>query len=125
MNTNLCQIALFGTSADPPTYGHQALLNGLINIFPMVVTWASDNPMKSHGASLEKRKKLLDCLVNEINHPKLQLVQEISSPWTIQTLNLANAKWPDSKFIFVIGSDLIEHVPNWSNIKFVLKKCLF
>ncbi len=37
-------IALFGTSADPPTCGHQALLEGLVAMFPKVATWASDNP---------------------------------------------------------------------------------
>ncbi len=56
-------IALFGTSADPPTRGHQALLEGLLQHFPRVATWASDNPMKQHGAPLAQRAALLGALV--------------------------------------------------------------
>ncbi|MGL6133191.1 MAG: nicotinate-nucleotide adenylyltransferase, partial [Prochlorococcaceae cyanobacterium] len=39
-------VAMLGTSADPPTRGHQALLEGLLNLYPRVATWASDNPVK-------------------------------------------------------------------------------
>ena len=49
------EIALLGTSADPPTLGHQALLEGLLQHFGQVATWASDNPMKRHGAALDQR----------------------------------------------------------------------
>ena len=47
-------IALFGTSADPPTLGHEALLSELTKIFPKVITWASDNPEKKHQIPLLK-----------------------------------------------------------------------
>ncbi len=43
-------VALFGTSADPPTRGHQALLEGHVQLYPQVATRASDNPQKHHGA---------------------------------------------------------------------------
>lgn len=43
-------IALLGTSADPPTRGHQVLLEGLLNRYDHVATWASDNPLKQHDA---------------------------------------------------------------------------
>ena len=46
----MSQLALFGTSADPPTCGHQALLEGLLGLYPAVATWASTNPLKRHGA---------------------------------------------------------------------------
>ena len=42
-------VALFGTSADPPTMGHRALLLGLRRLYPLVATWASDNPLKHIG----------------------------------------------------------------------------
>ena len=45
-------IALLGTSADPPTRGHQVLLEGLLNRYGQVATWASDNPLKQHDAPL-------------------------------------------------------------------------
>ena len=60
------QLALFGTSADPPTVGHRAVLAGLMQLFPRVCTWASDNPFKQHGAPLGVRAALLGAVVNSL-----------------------------------------------------------
>ena len=115
-------IALFGTSADPPTLGHEALLSELTKIFPKVITWASDNPDKKHQIPLLKRTELLRILVKKISHPKLELVQELSSPRTIHTLKKAFQLWPEASFSFVIGSDLAMQVPKWLNAKSILSK---
>ena len=115
-------IALFGTSADPPTLGHEALLSELTKIFPKVITWASDNPDKKHQIPLLKRTQLLRILVKKISHPKLELVQELSSPRTIHTLKKAFQLWPEASFSFVIGSDLAMQVPKWLNAKSILNK---
>ena len=115
-------IALFGTSADPPTLGHEALLSELTKIFPKVITWASDNPDKKHQIPLLKRTQLLRILVKKISHPKLELVQELSSPRTIHTLKKAFQLWPEGSFSFVIGSDLAMQVPKWLNAKSILSK---
>ncbi len=122
MTNRLQIIALFGTSADPPTVGHQLLLEGLLTIFPKVVTWASDNPMKTHGTSLEKRQSLLNALVKSINNPNLELVQAISSPWTISTLKKASSLCPSAELVFVIGSDLASQIPQWTNAKAIMQK---
>ena len=55
----MTQIALFGTSADPPTSGHQAILLWLSQRFDKVVVWASDNPFKTHQTLLEHRMAML------------------------------------------------------------------
>ena len=122
MKSKINSIALFGTSADPPTLGHQALLRELTKIFPKVITWASDNPDKKHQIPLLKRTQLLRILVKKISHPKLELVQELSSPRTIHTLKKASQLWPEASFSFVIGSDLAVQVPKWLNAKSILNK---
>ena len=122
MNAKTNSIALFGTSADPPTLGHEALLSELTKIFPKVITWASDNPDKRHQIPLFKRTQLLRILVKKISHPKLKLVQELSSPRTIHTLKKAFQLWPEANFSFVIGSDLTIQVPKWLNAKSILNK---
>ncbi|MBW3042620.1 nicotinate-nucleotide adenylyltransferase [Prochlorococcus marinus] len=122
MKANINSIALFGTSADPPTLGHQALLRELTKVFPKVITWASDNPDKKHQISLLKRTELLKILVQKISHPKLELVQELSSPRTIHTLKKALELWPEANFSFVIGSDLAVQIPKWLNAESILSK---
>ena len=122
MKSKINSIALFGTSADPPTLGHEALLNELTKIFPKVITWASDNPDKKHQIPLLKRAQLLRILVKKISNPKLELVQDLSSPRTIHTLKKAFQLWPEASFSFVIGSDLIVQVPKWLNARSILNK---
>ncbi len=122
MKAKINSIALFGTSADPPTLGHEALLNELTRFFPKVITWASDNPDKKHQIPLLKRTQLLRILVKKISHPKLELIQELSSPRTIHTLKKAFQLWPEASFSFVIGSDLAVQVPKWLNAKSILNK---
>ena len=73
-------VALLGTSADPPTCGHQALLEQLLDHHDRVVTWASDNPGKRHALPLAQRCSLLKTLVQAIDNPRLSQVQELSSP---------------------------------------------
>ena len=122
MKIKINSIALFGTSADPPTLGHQALLRELTKIFPKVITWASDNPDKKHQIPLTKRTQLLRILVKKISNPKLELIQELSSPRTIHTLKKAFKKWPEASFSFVIGSDLAVEIPKWLNAKSIFNK---
>ncbi len=116
-------IALFGTSADPPTRGHQALLEGLLQHFPRVATWASDNPMKQHGAPLAQRAALLGALVQGLHEPRLEQRQELSSPWTITTLERAAATWPGAPLVFVVGSDLAPQIPRWKQAGELLQRC--
>ena len=122
MKAKINSIALFGTSADPPTLGHEALLRELTKIFPQVITWASDNPDKKHQIPLIKRTELLRILVKKISNPKLELVQELSSPRTIHTLKKALQLWPEANFSFVIGSDLAVQIPKWLKAQSVLNK---
>jgi nicotinate-nucleotide adenylyltransferase len=116
-------IALFGTSADPPTRGHRALLEGLLGLFPRVATWASDNPLKRHTAPLEVRTALLQALVEAIGDPRLELAQALSSPWAIETLQRAHGRWPDRELVFVVGSDLALQIPRWKQAEQVLRGC--
>ena len=116
-------VALFGTSADPPTLGHQALLEQLLQRYPQVATWASDNPTKQHGAPLALRTRMLAALVASLANPRLEHRQELSSPWAVTTLERAAARWPGAQLVFVVGSDLLEQIPHWRQAAQVLQRC--
>lgn len=116
-------IALFGTSADPPTEGHRLLLQGLLTVYPRVATWASDNPQKHHGAPLALRSQLLGALVDAIHDPRLSLEPQLSSPWAIETLERAAQRWPGEPLVFVVGSDLVAQIPRWREASRLLAAC--
>ncbi|MDJ0555263.1 MAG: nicotinate-nucleotide adenylyltransferase [Microcoleaceae cyanobacterium MO_207.B10] len=115
----MTRIALFGTSADPPTAAHKKIIKWLSVNFDKVVVWASDNPFKSHQTSLEKRSAMLLVLINDIesDEKNISLHPELSSHRTIETVKNARQKWPDTEFTLVVGSDLIKQLPSWYKIK--------
>ncbi len=116
-------LALLGTSADPPTEGHRALLHGLAEHYGQVATWASDNPFKQHGASLAVRAQLLEALVADIGDRRVQHVQELSSPRALTTVLSAAERWPRHDLVFVVGGDLAAQVPRWWRAAELLQRC--
>ena len=114
-------VALLGTSADPPTRGHQALLEGSSTITSL---WSPGQAQPDGGTvPLDLRCRMLTALVDQINHARLNLVQDLSSPHTITTLKRAAQLWPDQKLVFVVGSDLAEQIPRWKQTELWLPHC--
>lgn len=121
-------MALFGTSADPPTIGHQAILAGLGRRYPMVATWASDNPLKRHGAPLAVRRQLLQAVVDGLKARmprgrRLELRQDFSSRRALDSVQAARTCCPTARLLFVVGVDLLPQIPDWYRAAELLGCC--
>ncbi len=119
------KIALFGTSADPPTQGHRTILEWLSNHYDRVAVWAADNPLKTHQTPLKHRMKMLELMIASLQTPKdnVQLYPELSSPRSIETVERAERILGNHPhFIFVIGSDLVSQIPRWYASEELLKR---
>ena len=116
------RVALFGTSADPPTIGHKKILEELTNIYSCIVTYASNNPKKKHQENISYRNLLLKTLIKEINNPRIIFNQRISSPWAIESIEECKKIYPFKKIDFVIGSDLITEIFSWKNIDKIIEE---
>lgn len=121
----MMRIALFGTSADPPTAGHQEILSWLSERYDRVAVWAADNPFKSHQAPLQHRAAMLQLLIVDIDTPRqnIALEQELSSLRTLETVEKAKLRWGDDvELTLVIGSDLLTQLPRWYRIEDLLQE---
>ncbi len=121
----MINIALFGTSADPPTAAHQAIIQWLSRHYDYVAVWASDNPFKSHQTPLEHRSTMLRLLIEDISPHRrnVSLHQDLSSPRTLETVEKAILHWsPNVNYTLVIGSDLVSQMPRWYQIDQLLKQ---
>ena len=121
----MVNIALFGTSADPPTSAHQAILNWLSYHYDHVAVWASDNPFKTHQTPLEHRSTMLRLLIEDISPPRrnISLYQALSSPRTLETVEKARQHWGTQvDFTLVIGADLVSQMPRWYQIEKLLQQ---
>ena len=64
-------IALFGTSADPPTIGHEKILEELSKIYAHTICYVSNNPKKNHKEDIAIRSKLLKILIEDLDDYKI------------------------------------------------------
>jgi nicotinate-nucleotide adenylyltransferase len=111
----MLNIALFGTSADPPTLGHQVILNWLADRFDWVAVWAADNPFKGQQTPLHHRMAMLGLMIQNLHtlRHNVRLYPELGQSRTFHTLQIAKRHWRNARFTLVIGSDLIAQLPNW------------
>jgi nicotinate-nucleotide adenylyltransferase len=117
-------IALFGTSADPPSIGHQQILQWLETHYDRIIVWVSDNPFKSHQAELCDRIAMMELTIAAIQPRALTIAlhPEISNPRTVNTVEQAKQIWQDANFTLVIGGDLVQQLPTWYRAQDLLKQ---
>ena len=137
----MLNIALFGTSADPPTVGHKAILRWLFHHYGYVAVWAADNPFKDHQTSLEHRSTMLQLLIDEIRWEQSDLVSlasiepqawhaekriglhpELSHSRTVITVQRAREQWPSATLTLVVGADLVPQLPKWYRAEELLRQ---
>ncbi len=119
----MTQIALFGTSADPPTVGHQSILRWLSQHFDQVAVWAADNPFKEHGATIDQRYAMLQMLIDDLDCENVILDERLGDRRSLNTVNTAKEIWgEDVEYLLVIGSDLAGQIPRWYRAKDLLKQ---
>jgi nicotinate-nucleotide adenylyltransferase len=119
------KIALFGTSADPPTAGHLVILKWLSEHYDRVAVWAADNPLKSQQTPLSHRAVMLELLIKDINVSKknIALEQDLSSWRTLETVEKAKLKWGEHiEYTLVIGADLVNQLSRWYHIQDLLQQ---
>ena len=119
------RIALFGTSADPPTIGHEKILEELSKIFALTITYVSSNPKKDHIEDIEIRSFLLKTLIENLENPKILFNQKVSSQWAVESIKNCKNIYELNSLDFVIGSDLIKDIFYWKDFDEIVKEVCF
>jgi len=119
-------IAIFGTSADPPTIGHKKILEELSKIYANTISYVSNNPNKIHKEDISIRSHLLKTLIEDLDNPKILFNQSVSSQWAVKSIKKCKEIYEFNNLDFVIGSDLIKDIFHWKNFdKIILEVSFF
>jgi len=118
-------IALFGTSADPPTIGHKKILEELSKIYALTISYVSNNPKKTHKEDILTRSHLLKTLIEDLDNPKIIFNQSVSSQWAIESIEKCKKFYKLNNLDFVIGSDLIKDIFYWKNFDKIINYVSF
>ena len=116
------KIALFGTSADPPTTGHLEILRWLAGEFDQVAVWAADNPFKSNQTELDRRTAMLRILVNELACSNVKVHPELSHRYTIVTVDRVQERYPSAELTLVVGFDVAQQLSKWYRVRDLLQR---
>ena len=119
------RIALFGTSADPPTIGHKKILEELSKIYAFTIGYVSNNPNKTHKEDISIRSHLLKTLIEDLDNPKILFNQSVSSKWAVESIKKCKKIYELNNLDFVIGSDLIKDIFYWKNFDKIIDEVSF
>ncbi len=119
------RIALFGTSADPPTIGHKKILEELSKIYDFTISYVSNNPKKNHIEDISSRSHLLKTLIDDLDNPKILFNQKVSSQWAVESIKKCKEIYKFNNLDFVIGSDLIKEIFYWKNFDKIILEISF
>lgn len=117
------KIGILGGSFDPIHNGHLAIAQDSILQFGLDLAFfmpTAQSPLKNHPplAPAFARYKMIELAIQ--NHPKLDVLDwEIlreGPSFTIDTVNILKKNWPHTNFYWIIGSDLLQSLPQWKDI---------
>lgn len=112
-------IALFGGSFDPPHAGHRLLAEAALRQLQVDKVWwlpAPQNPLKNHQpGAMATRLAATERLAR---HPRFLVSDEesrLGTHYAIDTVCALQRLYPHVRFIWLIGSDNLQHMHRWRN----------
>jgi len=120
MGSNIHRIGLFGGSFDPVTYGHLLLAQAAreeLELDRLFLIPAAQSPLKPGSQPAPAADRLRMLRLSLAGRPEFEIDgQEIARggvSYTIDTMRDYVLRYPDAKFYYLIGSDLIPQLPKW------------
>ena len=124
------KIGLFFGSFNPIHIGHLALANYFVEFTDLDKLWfivSPQNPLKKRRTLLEDyhRYYLVQLAIEDYTDKFKVSNIEFSMPkpsYTIDTLTYLSEKYPDNKFILIMGADNLLTLHKWKNYDELIKK---
>lgn len=125
------RIGLMGGTFDPVHWGHlhmaRAALDG--GHVDRVLFLPSGNPPHKPGAPLDKMDRYEMVRRSVEGQPGMDVCREEIDRqgviYTVDTLGILKDKWPESRFVYLIGADTLKLLGTWRQIEEVVALCEF
>jgi nicotinate-nucleotide adenylyltransferase len=114
------RIGLLGGSFNPAHDGHlQISLEALKKLELDWIWWlvSTQNPLKGNNDTKPLADRL-EAASHFANHPRIlvsDLEHQLGTQYTIDTINRMKTLWPQTRFVWLMGADILPQLPQWKN----------
>lgn len=117
---NNARIGILGGSFDPPHLGHAMMTLAVSMTQDLDEIWilpCADHTFKEGLSSFDKRVEMCERTFRHISNARVLRIEEnLPKPsYTALTLKTIKEVKPDIELFFIMGADLVEEVPEWTN----------
>jgi len=125
------QIGILGGTFDPPHIGHLMIAEEVRHALRLDEIWfvpSADPPHKDIAhATTEERIDMVRLMTAHEPAFKLNTIEinRGGKSYTYDTISDLKTLYPNDKFYFIIGADMVEYLPHWYNIDELMKRVTF
>lgn len=126
----MLRLGIFGGTFDPPHLGHlilsaEAKYQLKLDKVLWVLTPLPPHKKDQHLASLDDRIAMVNASIKDDDAFEFSFVDINRLPpyYSVDTVNLLKAEYPDDSIIFLIGADSLQNLPNWKKARSLISVC--
>ncbi len=112
------RVGLLGGSFNPAHEGHRYLSELALKTLHLHQVWwvvSPQNPLKAAGETAPFEDRL--AVARRVaNHPQIRVTdieQRIGTRYTLDTVTALQARFPDMRFVWLMGADILLELPRW------------
>ncbi|MBM7554695.1 nicotinate-nucleotide adenylyltransferase [Thalassobacillus pellis] len=125
------KVGLLGGTFDPPHLGHLIIAEEVHRSLELDEVWLIPSHVPPHKsgplADGKARLEMTERAVADNSHlavSDIELEREGKS-YTVHTIRQLKENYPDAKFFFIIGGDMVQYLPKWHAIDRLLEMIEF
>lgn len=112
------RIGIMGGSFNPPHEGHLAVARTGLRALKLDRLWwlvTPGNPLKSHEGLVDLRLRMaaVDALARDPRMVATAFESELGTPYTSATIGFLLSRYPQTKFVWVMGADNLAEFHHW------------
>ncbi|WP_404346978.1 nicotinate-nucleotide adenylyltransferase [Sutcliffiella horikoshii] len=126
------KVGIIGGTFDPPHVGHLLIANDVRQKLSLDEIWFMPNHIPPHKQNKSVtptpiRVEMIEAAVASNSSFRVETIelQREGPSYTYDTMLLLAKKYPDTRFYFIIGADMVEYLPKWHNIEKLLEIITF
>lgn len=116
------RVGILGGTFDPPHQAHLIMADFVLEGMVLDEIWflPSHIPPHKKQANVSANDRLAMVKKAIADHPKFQVcdieLARKGTSYTVDTMVELKDNYPEHRFYFIIGGDMVEHLPKWNNI---------